>query len=174
MGKWGDEAVLQIGQFQRERMNMRNALELIAYWAQERGKRSSAQDWVPLVAKIARDAEPASFTAFQKLVKAKAPLPIPFLADFTQGIVESIFDVAPNEPAVNRDIKAEVFDFIEKSAKILDKKAPDRRVPRFIKKELTKKGQELLKSTIKIVAKKKTSGVGMGALLLLLLIVTDQ
>ncbi len=145
MGNWGSEAKIQEKQFNLERMNTRNALELIAYWAQEMGEAQSARLWIPMVLKVIKEAEPVTFTKFQKMVVDKPTLPFPVLSDFIRkNITFKIFDIQPKEPAVTPDVKAEVLDFIEASAKILDRSKPNIRVPRFRKKDFTAKGSSLV------------------------------
>jgi len=178
MGVWESEAIVQRKQFNLERMNTRNALELIAYWANECGEKQSAKRWIPLVFKVIREAEPATFTRFQKLVRDEPTLPIPIFSKFIrENITFKIFDIAPKEPSVTPDVKAEVFDFIDESARILDRTKPNVRVPRFRKKDFTEKGESLLfKAFINAaqLAKKPKSKFNIGVLLLIAAIVASE
>jgi len=179
MGVWESEAIVQRKQFNLERMNTRNALELIAYWAQECGEKTSAKRWIPLVLKIIRDAEPVTFTKFQQMVRSEPTLPIPHFSKFIrENITFKIFDIEPKEPAVTPDIKAEVFDFIDESARILDRDKPNVRVPRFRKKDFTDKGESLLFKTfihaVEVAKKKPKRKFNIGVLLLIAAIVASE
>jgi len=167
MGKWADEFQKQLGQFEREKMNARNALQLIAYWAGELGLEKSGPRWAPLVLKVMRETPPPTHSFFQKLI-----LKEPLIENRAAKAFRSIFDTEPKRPAVTADVRAEVLDFMQESALRLDITKPNVRVPRFKKSEFSQKGFELLLKAPKFLLqkKKKKPGFGVGAILLLLLI----
>lgn len=155
MGKWIEEFKLQEARFATKKMTTRNALQLIAYWAQERGEQLSAPEWMPVMARTLREAPAVEQTAFQKLMSMDPLIPNAASRAFKR-LLTSTLGLKANEPAVNADVRADVLEFAERSAKLLDQNAPNVRPPRFAPgKRLDDKAGELVFQAVKFLAKKK-------------------
>ena len=176
MGRWSDEFQKQKGQFEREEMQTRNALQLIAYWAQELGEEQSVRTWAPLVAKVLRDAPPVTRSLFQRVLRAEPAVSTELSEAFRRNVTDKVFDTEPNRPPVTEDVRAEVLDFMRGAAARLDLTKAGATVPRFKKSELTAKGIVLVFRAPGFLAKRKPkkSGFGAGTLLLLFLVATRK
>jgi len=147
-GQWAIRATAQLVKF--DKMNTRDALRLIAYWKGRR--KTSAQDWRPVLAREA----PERKRITSRLIA-------------TDRLLRFIFGETETRPQIKPGVQAAVVDYIERSARILDKDKPDAVPPDIPTRILDLTAARLVRGLeTKPPKSKRASGVGFLLLLALL------
>lgn len=106
-GQWAKLATLQLVKFPE--MTTRDAMRLVAYWKGRR--KTSAIDWRPVLSAVLREA-PERKRITSRLIAS-------------DRLLKLIFGETKTRPRVKPGVQAAVVDFIERSARILDRDKPD-------------------------------------------------
>ena len=142
MGVWTKVADAQESKFAP--LNTREAMRLVAYWKGRRELRE--QDWRPVLRLVVNEA-PERKRITSRLVA-------------TDLLLKMIFGEPQTRPNVKPEVQAVVFDYVARSASILDDRKPDSTppvIPDRILDMTAKRMVEMLKG-------KRPAKKGLGAL----------